>query len=92
MVKCIDTVCGMCNNVCGMKVYVHDGRIVRVEGLAGHIASGGELCPKALAAVEYEYDPNRLRKPLRREGERGKGKWREISWNEALDTIASKLW
>ena len=59
MAKCINTVCGMCNNVCGMKAYVHDGRIIRVEGLPGHVASGGELCPKACAAVEYEYDPKR---------------------------------
>lgn len=91
MAKCINTVCGMCNNVCGMKAYVHDGRIIRVEGLPGHVASGGELCPKAFAAVEYEYDPKRLTKPLKREGERGEGRWREVSWNEALDTIASKL-
>lgn len=91
MAKCVNTVCGMCNNVCGMKTYVDDGEIIKVEGLPGHIASGGGLCPKGFAAVEYEYDPKRLRKPLKREGERGEDRWSEISWDEALDTIARKL-
>ena len=91
MAKCVNTVCGMCNNVCGMKTYVDDGRIMKVEGLPDHVASKGGLCPKGFAALEYEYDPKRLRKPLKRKGERGQGKWGEISWDEALDIIASKL-
>ena len=91
MMQIINTTCGMCRRVCGMKAYTDDGKITKVEGIEGHIASKGGLCPRGLAAVEYEYDSKRLRKPLKRNGKRGCGEWKEISWDEALDTIADKL-
>jgi len=91
MTRNVNTVCRMCGRVCGMKAYIDNGKIVKVEGLPNHVASKGGLCARGLSAVEYEYDAKRLRKPLKREGKRGKGKWSEISWDEALDVIATKL-
>ena len=91
MTKVVNTVCRMCGRVCGMRAYVENGKLVRVEGIPNHVASKGGLCPRGLSAVEYEYDPKRLKSPLKREGKRGQGKWRKITWDEALDIIANKL-
>jgi anaerobic selenocysteine-containing dehydrogenase len=74
-----------------MRAYVDSGKLVSVEGIPNHLISRGGLCAKGLSAVEYEYDLKRLTKPLERKGERGEGKWEEVSWDNALDIITSKL-
>lgn len=83
----IKTACQLCSGCCGMNVYVEDGRIVKVEGMPEHPANYGRLCPKGAAATDLVYSPHRLHYPMKREG----GEWKRISWDEALDTIASKL-
>ena len=85
--KLVKTSCGFCPQSCGMNVYLDQGRIVRVEGMAEHPWSRGLLCPKGEAAAELLYHPERLTRPLRREN----GGWRRISWDEALDLIVDKL-
>ena len=89
--KVVNTVCHLCSVVCGMRAYVEKGKLVRVEGIPNHIASNGGLCTRGLCAVDHEYDPKRLTKPLQKVGEREKDKWREISWKKALDMVAEKL-
>jgi anaerobic selenocysteine-containing dehydrogenase len=89
--KIINTICQMCRHYCGMHVFVHDGKIVKIEGIKEHPVNKGSLCAKGLAAIQLEYDPKRLKYPMKRVGGRGEGKWERISWDEALDTIASKL-
>ncbi len=56
-------------------------------GLTAHAT----LCPKGQAGVEVYYNPFRLKKPLKRVGARGAGKWKEVSWDEALTDIAARL-
>ncbi len=51
----------------------------------------GRVCSKPQAYAETVYSPYRLRGPLKRVGKRGEGKWRAISWDQALDEIAAKL-
>ena len=57
--------------------------------------AGGVICPKGNASLMALYDPDRIQKPLKRTNRlKGKDvdpKWREISWNEALDEIVAKL-
>lgn len=94
MAQIVKTICQMGNHayeVVGLDVYVEDGKIVKVKGMKNHPTNNGTLPPKAFAAPQLEYDPNRLMYPLKRVGERGEGKWERISWDEALDTIAAKL-
>lgn len=85
--KVINSNCTLCVNSCGINVYVDKGRIARVEGMPDHPLNKGELCPRGKALLEWEYSPERLKYPLRREGR----DWKQITWDEALDVIASKL-
>jgi len=70
-----------------MNVYVENGTIVKVRGMPEHPLNKGTLCPKGAAAVDYFYSPDRLKYPMKRDGD----KWDRISWDEALSTIASKM-
>jgi len=76
---------------CGCEIYVQDGKVTRVEGDKNHPQNQGRLCPKGLAIPQYMYHPDRVTHPLKRVGERGQGKWRQITWDEAFDTIEKKL-
>ncbi|MDM7998694.1 MAG: molybdopterin-dependent oxidoreductase [Dehalococcoidia bacterium] len=88
----IRTVCGLPDYMrCGLSVEVQDGVITRI--LPGDFPDPADrgICLKALAAREMVYHPDRLKYPLKRTGERGEGKWRRVSWDEALTAIASQL-
>jgi anaerobic selenocysteine-containing dehydrogenase len=94
MKKIIHSVCHMCRShsgACGIDVHIEDGKVIRIEGTKGHPANNGKLCAKGLAALQLQYHPDRLIYPLKRVGERGEGKWQQISHDEAMDTIATKL-
>jgi anaerobic selenocysteine-containing dehydrogenase len=89
----ISTFCAMCGPSmgCGINCYVKNGRLVRVEGMKDAPTTKGKLCPRAFASMQWLYSPQRLKYPLKRIGEKGEGKFKRISWDEALDIIASKL-
>lgn len=88
----IRTICRACGHGgCGAYATVEDGRVVKLEGDPEHPVSKGYFCKKGRYAVEMEYHPDRLRHPMRRAGERGEGKWEQISWDEALDHVATRL-
>jgi anaerobic selenocysteine-containing dehydrogenase len=72
-------------------VHLADGRVTRVTGDPDSPISQGALCPKGLASLEFLYHPDRLKRPLKRAGKRGAGEWQQISWDEALDTVAGAL-
>ena len=92
-VKTMYTVCENCFWHCGIKAYISDGKVFKVEGYEENPKSRGKLCPRGQGAIMQTYDPDRLKKPLiRQEGsERGEGKYREAEWDEALDYIAEKM-
>jgi anaerobic selenocysteine-containing dehydrogenase len=91
--RMIPTFCSLCGPSmgCGLNCYVKDGKLVRVEGMKESPISKGKLCPKAFASMQWVYSPQRLRYPLKRVGEKGEGKFERVTWDEALDIIASKL-
>ncbi len=91
MVEIIRTTCGICQIGCGVLAHVDDGRVVKIEGDPDSPLNKGTLCAKGLASIEYLYHRDRLRHPLKRAGKRGEGKWETISWDQALDTIATEL-
>jgi len=87
----IRTTCAICLQDCGMLVHLQDGEIVKIEGDPDAPLNMGALCVKATASLEIRNHPDRVRHPLVRKGERGEGKWQEVSWDEALGRIADEM-
>jgi anaerobic selenocysteine-containing dehydrogenase len=76
--------CPLCEATCGILVDVEDGQVRSVRGDPDDPFSRGYICPKAAALADLHHDPDRIRTPLIREGSR----WREVSWDDALDRAA----
>ena len=89
----VPTVCFNCESACGVLAYVDKTslEIKKIEGNPMHPGSRGRNCAKGPATHNQIYDPERILYPLKRVGERGEGKWKRISWEEALSEIASKM-
>ena len=90
-VRVIKTACRACIANCGVLATVKNGRVVSLRGNPEDPMSKGRMCAKGLSGIQALYHPNRNKYPMQRVGERGSGKWKRISWDEALDTIAKKL-
>lgn len=89
--KSIPITCHVCNIQDGAIAYVENGRIVKLEGNPEHVSTRGRLCAKGNSGMWYTYNPDRIMYPLKRVGARGEGKWKRITWDEALTEIAQKL-
>lgn len=87
----ISTMCEMCVWRCGVLAKVKDGKVVKLEGNPENPHSLGNLCPRGQSGLMNTYDPDRILTPLIRVGNRGEGKFRKASWEEALDLTASKM-
>lgn len=102
----IQTTCRLCLVRCGMLVETHDessvtgdnalpnskpGDIIKFIGDRDHPLSKGYLCIKGKASQDMMESPNRVIYPQKRVGERGSGKWQRVSWDEALDDIATRI-
>src|SRR5688572_15146984 len=88
--RTVPTTCWECSTCCGALARVEeDGRVARIDPNPEHPASRGAFCVKGVRGLsELTYGKARLHHPLRRVGERGSNQWQEISWDEALDTMA----
>ncbi|NIM99667.1 MAG: molybdopterin-dependent oxidoreductase, partial [candidate division Zixibacteria bacterium] len=87
----VPSVCRQCPGGCGILVRVIQGKAIKIEGNPLHPVNQGRLCPKGQSGLHVLYDPDRIRSPLRRKGERGAGKWEEIGWEEAIGQVSDKL-
>jgi anaerobic selenocysteine-containing dehydrogenase len=79
--------CSLCDAICGIAVDVDGDRIVSIRGDEADPFSRGYVCPKAVALMDVHHDPDRLRHPVRRDGDA----WVEVGWDEALGDIAARL-
>lgn len=75
----------------GIIVRVFEGRAKKVEGNPNHPANAGKLGARGQAMVQDLYHPDRISAPMRRTGDRGTGQFEEITWDEALDELVSRL-
>jgi anaerobic selenocysteine-containing dehydrogenase len=80
-----------CPDTCAMLVTVEGGRAVAVAGDPAHPFTRGSLCTKVANYHERTHSPDRVKSCLRRVGKKGEGKFEPISWDEALDEIASRF-
>jgi len=80
-----------CPDTCGMLVTVTDGVAVKIQGDPSMPFTEGTLCTKVAHYLERTYSPERVLHPLRRTGKKGAGNFRRVSWDEALDEIATRL-
>src|SRR5262245_8292379 len=101
------SICPLCSAGCGLTVRVMEGdaEVIRdgkrgvtkmglakkLEGDPRNPINQGKLCTRGQAAAEITFHPDRVGHPLKRSGERGDGKFEEISWDQALSELASKL-
>jgi anaerobic selenocysteine-containing dehydrogenase len=81
-----------CPDTCAMLVAVDEtGRATQVTGAPEHPITAGFLCGKVSTYVDRVYASDRILRPLLRAGEKGEGRFREASWDEALDATAAAL-
>jgi len=79
--------CTLCEATCGVAIDIDGDQVVAIRGDDADPFSRGYICPKATALADLHHDPDRLRRPIARDGDR----WRELGWDEAFDLVAGKL-
>jgi anaerobic selenocysteine-containing dehydrogenase len=89
----VPTICFNCEAACGLLAWIdkESMRVRKFEGNPWHPASRGRNCAKGPATINQIHDPERILYPLRREGARGEGKWRRISWDDVLGEIGGRI-
>lgn len=80
-----------CYDTCGELVYVKNEKVIKIEGNPEHPITKGHLCLKGFANVQKINSPDRVKYPLLRTGERGEGKFKRVSWDEAMDWMVDKI-
>ncbi len=81
------TSCVLCGANCGLEVIVDGSRIVKVRADRESPRSRGYICRKGANIAFFQNNPERLKFPLKRVGDR----FERISWGQALDEIAAQL-
>ena len=89
----VPTTCFNCESACGLLAYVDKEtlQVRKFEGNPEHPGSRGRNCAKGPATLNQITDPDRILHPLKRAGDRGEGKWVQVSWDEALDDLAGRI-
>ncbi len=84
--RCVRTTCPYCGVGCQMDLHLKGGQIVKVTGVQA-VPNNGRLCVKGRFGLGFVQHPDRLKTPLIKED----GAFREASWDEALDLVATRL-
>jgi len=79
--------CPLCEAICGLEFQFELQRLVAIRGDDADPFSQGHICPKGNAILDLESDPDRLKRPLLREGDA----WNEIGWDEAFALAGERL-
>src|SRR5579883_3364298 len=89
----IPTICFNCEAACGLLAYIdkETQQVKKFEGNPYHPGSRGRNCAKGPATINQVHDPERILYPMKRDGERGSGKWKQTSWDEILDVLSGRI-
>ncbi|MFT6310366.1 MAG: anaerobic selenocysteine-containing dehydrogenase [Porticoccus sp.] len=79
--------CHLCEAICGVEIKTQGKEIISIKGDKDDPFSRGHICPKATALEDIHTDPDRLRHPVKRNGDN----WEQISWEEAFKTVAKNV-
>jgi anaerobic selenocysteine-containing dehydrogenase len=81
----------MCPAECGLEMWIKDGKIAKIYGNKAVPMNDGIACAKGASGQQLVYSPYRLKYPMIRVGARGEGKFKRVTWGEAIDYMAQKL-
>ena len=79
--------CNLCEAICGLALSVENNRVTAVRGDPDDPFSRGHICPKAVALIDIQDDPDRLRTPQLRTADG----WQALDWDAALNLAADQL-
>ncbi|MFP4451947.1 MAG: thiosulfate reductase, partial [Desulfobacterales bacterium] len=82
--KTVYSVCGMCTVRCPIMAEAEDGRLLSLRGNPHAPGMSRGICARGAAGIALVEDPERPRSPLIRQGSRGEGRWRRVTWEEAF--------
>ncbi len=83
--------CDQCPAGCGIHARVMEGRVKKIEGNPEHPVNKGRLCARGQALPQALYNPDRIKGPMRRTGERGKGNFTDVSWDEGISIVSKNM-
>ena len=79
--------CNLCEALCGLEIEVENNEVLSIRGDKEDVLSKGHICPKAVALKDIHEDPDRLKFPIKKVN----GEWVKISWEEAINETAQRL-
>ncbi len=85
--KEVATLCEMCVNKCAAVARIEDGIVTKLNPNPRFPKSRNMLCARGNAGIQALYDPDRLKSPMIRIGEKGKGEFKKVTWEEAYEAI-----
>ncbi len=80
-----------CPDLCSLTVTVDNGRVIDVDGDRRNPITDAFICGKVRKIADHLYGDDRLLHPMVRIGPKGSGQWRQASWDEALDLVATRI-
>ncbi|MFZ0449994.1 MAG: molybdopterin-dependent oxidoreductase [Desulfatiglandaceae bacterium] len=88
----VKSVCLLCPGGCGIDVRKVDERAVKIEGSTDYPVNPGGICPVGMGGLQLLYDEDvRFTRPMKRVGPRGAGEFMDISWQEAIDILSTRI-
>src|ERR671910_1330889 len=88
----VETACSLdCPDACAITVTLRGGRITKIDGVKSNEITRGYICAKVRRFHHRVYGDDRLLHPAIRKGPKGTGSFRPVTWDEALDLIASNI-
>src|SRR5438094_2384026 len=88
----VETACPLdCPDACSLAVTVHHGKVIEIDGSEKNPVTSGFICAKVRKFADRVYGPDRLLYPGVRIGRKGDGRFKRVSWDEALSLVVERM-